>query len=245
MMLVKKIWSKILDFFVPPVCIYCRKRVQDAYAICSECFQKISFLDEPCCDDCGAPLCYENSICTYCLGTLENKKHYDKLRAIFNYDDFSKMSILALKHGDAAYVAKFFANLMYARYKKIFEEADVILYVPIHFKRLLKRHYNQAALIARVIGQRADKKVSHGNLIRVKNTKAQQGDMRSRKRNVKNAFKVKNPELLQGLSVVLIDDVFTTGATLNECSRVLKESGVLTVICCTMARAFQNVTVKF
>jgi len=234
-----------LDFIVPPVCVYCTQRIMDAHAICGECFRRISFLEEPCCDDCGAALYYENSVCTSCLGTLKDKKHYDKLRAVFNYDDFSKISILALKHGDAAYVAKFFANLIYARYKKIIDSADVILYVPIHFKRLLKRHYNQASLIAVAIGKQANKKVSHGNLIRVKNTKSQQGNIKSRKRNVKNAFKIKNQRELDGLNVVLIDDVFTTGATLNECARVLKESGVSQVTCCTMARAFQNVMLKY
>lgn len=239
---IRSILKKILDFLVPPLCIYCKKPVVDAHAICKDCFMQISFIDFPCCDDCGAALAYENSICTSCLGTLQEWKQYDQIRSVFEYDEFSKLSILALKHGDATYVAKFFANIMYSRFRNIFSETDLILYVPIHFKRLLKRHYNQAALIAVHIGKCSHKNVSHDNLIRVKNTKSQQGGANSRARNVKNAFKIRVPEEIVGKKVVIIDDVFTTGATLNECSRILKEYGAINITCCTIARAFSNIT---
>ena len=199
---------------------------------------KLNFIDEPSCKDCGAPLPFENSFCVSCIGTLTESKQYDEINTIFHYDEFSKGAILALKHANATYIAKFFANIMYKKYKNKFDNSDLIIYVPIHFQRLLQRHYNQMALIARHLNKFSGVKVLHNNLIRVKNTVPQNGDIKKRIRNVKNAFKVRDQSAIQGKNIILIDDVFTTGATMNECARLLKLSGAKKVTCLCIARAF-------
>ena len=238
MKIFKYLFNSLLDFLVPPTCIYCKKYRVDPHAVCKDCYMKLDFINEPSCKDCGAPLPFDNSFCVSCLGTLNQSKQYDEIDAIFNYDEFSKGAILALKHGNATYIAKFFANIMYKKYKNKFDTSDLVVYVPIHFKRLFQRHYNQTALIARHLNKFSDIKVSHNNLIRIKNTVPQQGNIKKRIRNVKNAFMIRNEKEIEGKNIILIDDVFTTGATINECSRLLKIAGAKKIICLCIARAF-------
>ena len=112
MKIFKYLFNSLLDFLVPPTCMYCKKFIVDPHAICKDCFMKLDFINEPSCKDCGAPLPFENSFCISCLGTLKQSKQYDEVNAMFSYDEFSKGAILALKHGNATYIAKFFANII-------------------------------------------------------------------------------------------------------------------------------------
>jgi len=240
MKFLKLLFKKLIDIFVPATCVYCKKIVKDPHAMCEECFMKLSFITEPSCKDCGAALEFENSHCSSCLGILKQSKKYDEIYTIFNYDAFSKNAILALKHAGATYIAKFFANLMYTKYKSKFNNADLIIYVPIHFLRLFKRHYNQTGLIALHLQKLSNVKVSHNNLVRVRNTAPQEGNIRSRINNVKNAFKLRSCDEILGKRIILIDDVFTTGATLNECSKLLREAGAKKITCICIARAFHS-----
>lgn len=155
------------------------------------------------------------------------------------YDDASKRLILGFKHGDRTHLAETLGGWMQRSGQEFWDQTDFIIPVPLHRWRLFKRRYNQAALLAQAIGAKTSKPVLVDGLLRIKATPTQ-GHMsrKERQANVKNAFAV-NPHLplsLKDKSVVLIDDVLTTGATLNECSHVLLDSGVKRVFVLTLAR---------
>jgi ComF family protein len=162
--------------------------------------------------------------------------------AAVRYNDCARSLLLPFKHGDGTHLAKFMAGLMYGRCRGIVDEADLVAPVPIHFTRLAKRRYNQAALLARFIGRLGGKPVCYGLLARKRMTESQ-GHMspEERKRNVAGAFEAKTGfsagrPRIAGATVLLVDDVMTTGATVQECSRVLKKAGAKAVLVLTFAK---------
>jgi ComF family protein len=176
--------------------------------------------------------------CLACPKCLKRKPRFDRHISVMRYGEVARSIILPLKHGDKTQPAKFIARLMLARGRDLVDTCDIIMPVPIHFRRLLKRKYNQAGLIANFIGKWSKKPVSHCNLKRVKATDSQgHKNAKERARNVRGAFKALKPSLVKGKKILLVDDVFTTGATLSECARELKRAGAAKVYCLTMAKA--------
>ncbi len=233
--------SKIFNVVFPETCVVCGSIVHDGH-ICSNCFSALSFITNPMCTVCGFPFKFyeknsdnKNYVCVNCL---KQKPFFDKSISVLRYNDAAKQIILPFKHGDKTFLNDFIADLMFKFGKDVINKADFIVPVPISFIRLLKRKYNQSALIASAICAKSGKAYL-GALKRIKFTKSQ-GHLPEKERiaNVKNCFSLNKNFLnkIKDKNILLIDDVFTTGATVNECAKVLKQNGVNKVFVLTLCK---------
>ena len=158
------------------------------------------------------------------------------------YDDKSRDLILAMKRGDRLDLVPAFAGWLLRSGRALIEQADVIVPVPLHRSRLWTRRYNQSALLARELSRRAGRPADPFVLERSRRTPSQ-GEMpsaKARRRNVLGAFRVVVPGTIRGKTVLLIDDVYTTGATIEACARVLKRAKVQSVLVLTLARVVRG-----
>lgn len=189
-------------------------------------WQHLQFLDAPWCEICGFPFEYDQGAGAICLHCHGQKPVFDRARAAINYDEVSSKLILDFKHGGRTDGLTFFAAQMARAGRDLLAGCDVLIPVPLHKKRLQARRFNQAALLARALSRRTGRPYTTDVLIRTKHTPPQ-GSNRApaRRKNVAGAFKILQGETLKGRHIVLIDDVYTTGATLNACARVLKRAG--------------------
>ena len=197
----------------------------------------VSFLDAPWCDACGFPFEYEVVGSSLCARCSVRRPAYDHARAPMAYDDGSRALILSFKHGGRTEGLASFAAQMRRAGRDFLPEADLLVPVPLHPTRLIKRRYNQATLLARALAKITPAKFAPDILFRTRRTDSQGGfNARARVENVRGAFAVKQADQIQGRRIVLIDDVFTTGATLEACARTLKRSGAAQVDGICLAR---------
>ena len=232
-------WQKTLDVLLPPLCVACDTPVGADRTLCPACWQKIHFIAPPFCACCGLPFdipVEDGALCGRCL---EAPAHYAAARAAMVYDDASKNIILSFKHSDRTHPAKALAAWMLRAGKNLVQDADCLMPVPLHRWRLFKRRYNQAALLAQHMARLSGKQLLVDTLRRPRPTPPQ-GHMSRKERaeNIRGAFAVHPPlkPLIQDKKIILIDDVLTTGATVNECSRVLREEGAKEVTVLALAR---------
>lgn len=236
----RAIGRKALDFVFPPLCASCRSPVSEAHNLCATCWSNIAFLSEPLCAVCGFPFEFDAGQGTLCAACRQSPPVFDRARALMRYDEASRDPILALKRADRLDLVPAFARWLLHRSSEFLEEADLIVPVPLHPRRLWRRRYNQSALIARTLGRLSKKPVDCLALVRTRPTPSQ-GEMPSaqaRRRNVRGAFRVAHnrAEAVRGKAVLLIDDVFTTGATIDACARALRRAGARRVLVLTLAR---------
>lgn len=234
--------QNIFDFVFPRVCPCCEKTTDKNKIFCDNCFSKITFIQGTICHRCGRKLSLlpstEKILCTKCL---KKRPSYDMARAVFQYSSYSKNSILKFKYGGKIEYAHFFANLMEQAGKDLFKETDLIMPVPMHWKRKLLRGYNQAGILAHLLSKKTNIPYDEKTLIRFKHTQKQENKtLEERNKNVKNAFFVTKPEKIKNKTVLLIDDVFTTGATVNNCAKTLKKAGALAVFVLTIAHTTKD-----
>jgi len=229
--------SGLLDLVFPPVCIACREP-SGSQGFCAQCWSTIQFLDGPLCACCGIPFdvaLLEGSLCALCL---TRPPAFDKARVILRYDDVSRAPILALKHADRLDLVPGFALWLERAGRGLIEDSDLIVPVPLHRGRLWRRRYNQAAELARALSRRSGVAYDTAVLMRSRATPSQ-GAMpsaKARRRNVMGAFKVSQPLRVAGRSILLVDDVLTTGATAEAASRALKRAGAAKVQILALAR---------
>ncbi|MCK5424533.1 MAG: ComF family protein [Emcibacter sp.] len=166
---------------------------------------------------------------------------YDRARSALRYDDGSRKMIIAFKHNDRTDYAEFFGQLLLQADGSFNLTDAIVTPVPLHKKRLGKRRYNQAALMGQVFADKKQYNYITDMLIREKHTPPQQGNHSNRKRNVAGAFKFKAKyhDIIRGRPVILIDDVYTTGATVGACAQTLKRAGAGRVEIITVARVCQ------
>ena len=232
------IFRSLFDLFLPPRCCICRDVVYKENGLCHKCFKNICFLSDQSCPICGRPYTFpvdeKELICGKCLTKMPKLQG---LKAVFAYDDYSKNLILPFKHADRTDLVPFLSKLLYYRGQKMLENADCIIPVPLHWQRLMKRKYNQSALLAVKLSKMTGKDCLLNVLIRTKKTESQGHKSREeRAKNIKGAFNIKNSAKIKGKSIVLIDDVYTTGSTLNECANVLRQAGAKHVEALVLAR---------
>lgn len=229
----------LLDLLFPPRCLACGGAVDAQGNLCAACWRETAFLSRPYCDCCGLPFEFpveEGALCGSCIA---DRPPYGRARALMKYGDGARKIILALKHADHLESVPVLARWMAAAGADLLDEADVIIPVPLHRWRLFRRRYNQSALLARVLGRMAGKSVRTLVLKRIRATAPQQGlKRRQRHENVRAAFRVSDAAAAQiaGLKLLLIDDVFTTGATLEACTKELLRAGAARVDVLTIAR---------
>lgn len=222
---IKSVIEKTLRFIYPKRCLFCYRVLPLNYDedVCAECENTIDCIGNPACVQCGTPIeCYGK--CSRCA---KNNFCFDEGFAVYVYKDFPREAILRFKFGDMYKYAEYFGYTM-ARYADISDIpfVDYVVPVPIHEWKLLKRGYNQSLLLAQVYAREREEDCVE-LLVRVKNTKPQNKLSRNeRDKNIKGAFALKDEKIdLKGKSVLLIDDIFTTGSTINECARILKKYG--------------------
>ncbi|MCI3180549.1 amidophosphoribosyltransferase [Caulobacter sp. CCUG 60055] len=226
-----------LDLIFPPMLLD-GGGVAASSGLSGEAWSRISFLDRPVCDGCGAPYAYDLGP-VRCAVCLTRPRAFDRARASCLYDDASRDLILQFKHGDRADLARLFAAWIGRAASDLLADADMVTPVPLHWRRLLRRKYNQAAEIARPLARRAGAAYQPGLLVRARAGESQGGKSATgRRRNVAGAFAV--PERckarLAGARVLLVDDVLTTGATAEACARALKAAGAAAVDLAVVAR---------
>ena len=230
----------LIDLLFPPLCMACRKQVTDPGALCSQCWQEIQFLDGPMCDCCGLPFELDPGSDSRCAACLASPPDFDKARAIMRYNEKSRGPILALKHADRLDLAPTFARWLERSGRSLMAESDVILPVPLHPLRLWMRRYNQSAELARALGRLTGKPINVAALTRHRRTPSQgmMPSAKARHRNMQGAFRVsvRHKSAIAGRNTVLVDDVLTTGATVNACARALKRAGAAKVFVLVLAR---------
>ncbi|MFI4973582.1 MAG: ComF family protein [Caulobacterales bacterium] len=202
-------------------------------------WRQISFLEAPVCDGCGAALEFDPLEAVRCAACLARTRAFDRARAACLYDEHSRDLILQLKHADRTDLAGLFAAWLARAARDLLEEADAVVPVPLHPRRLFARRFNQAAEIARPLARLAGVAYLPDAVQRRRDTGSQGGKSGGgRRRNVAAAFAVPRAvwRRIEGKRLVLIDDVLTTGATAEGCARVLKAAGAARVDVAVVAR---------
>jgi len=206
--------------------------------LAAEAWSKIRILDEPVCDGCGTPFDYDMGLLVRCAACEARPRAFARARAACLYDEASRDLILQFKHADRLDLAGLFAGWISRSASDLLAQADAIAPVPMPPTRLIRRRYNQAAEIARPLAARLKIPYRPGLLVR-RAGKSQAGRSGAgRRRNVQGAFQVPAGagRVLQGKRVLLIDDVFTTGATAEACAKALLKAGAAAVDVAVVAR---------
>jgi ComF family protein len=232
----------VSDLIWPPRSLLSDARVAKAGTIEPDLWQALDFLYAMSCDTCGVPLPEATSPGSICPVCLAHKPHFRYMRAALAYDDLSKPLVLGMKHGARKDGVGVFANWM-VEAAPFAKDADVIVPVPLHWTRLWMRGYNQAGWLGQAIAKRLSKPFAPLTLTRRRRTPSQNGlSSTGRARNVEGAFGVAQDVI--GKHILLVDDVFTTGATINACARALLRAGAATVDGVAMARVVRPTQVE-
>jgi ComF family protein len=221
---------RVVDFALPPRCPGCGAVTGEPHRFCLTCWQKLTFLGEPCCQKCGLPFEYDSGDGAECGACLSNPPAYDRLRAAVAYGETARTVALKLKYSGRPGVAETLANFMQRHVAA--DPPSVLVPVPLHRWRIWKRGYNQSALIASALARRTGCGAELDLLRRTRATPPLKGlGRRDRALAVRGAFKVPDgaKERLRGRSVILVDDVYTSGATANACAKALKRGGAARV----------------
>ncbi|MBV8934751.1 MAG: ComF family protein [Alphaproteobacteria bacterium] len=236
----RKIGRAVVDGVLPPRCLGCGETVGEPDSLCGRCWSAITFFAPPWCAACGAPFAHPMGDDALCGACANGRRSWDRARAVLRYDRHSRHLVLGLKHGDRTHLARAFGRWMYRAGSEVIGDADLLVPVPLHWTRLFRRRYNQAAMLALAIRSAGGPEVAADWLVRRRRTPVQ-GRLgpTARERNVRGAFAIKAGRSLAGKRVVVIDDVMTTGATVEECARVLKRAGAASVAVLTLARALR------
>lgn len=241
-----KLIRAFIDLIYPPKCHVCGDFLQAnglggaSVFFCKECYQTFDPVKAPFCPICGVPCGSdpsENHLCEDCLRT---RPEYERLFALYQYKGAVLDTIHGLKYGGKTHLSKSMGPLLavFARHCIPETKALLTMPVPIHPRRLRERGFNQSLLLARYVANELDTALDFLSLARIKYTPPQTGlDKNERQKNVRGAFQVISPGEIRDRSVLLVDDVATTGNTLNECARVLLKSGCHQVLCLVLARA--------
>jgi ComF family protein len=230
-----------LDLLVPPHCPCCHEQVLEQGLFCAECFARIGFVTEPCCIRCGVMFSYaaQGGPERLCPGCRAMEPVYARARAAFRYDAPFQRVILPFKHADRTEFCAILAAHMARAGAALLREADLLVPVPLHRRRLFQRRYNQAALLARALSRSSGVAWLPDALRRVQATPplGHKGAA-ERQAMVEGAFAVSRPRVprIAGRRVLLIDDVMTSGATANACASVLISAGAATVNVLVAAR---------
>ncbi len=224
---------------MPPVCVRCAEPVQE-YGLCADCFTRVVPITDPRCAGCGLP--FQNRMQgRYCGICLKSPPPCISYSAVV-YDDTSRDIILSLKYGDNTRVVPYIGRVMLSTLPhEIRSAVDIIVPVPLHRRRLWSRKYNQSALLAQYIKRHLHIPLCTQAVVR-RQFKSPQGgkSIAARYRNVTTAFAIKNPNLITDKTVLLIDDVYTSGATLQAVSKVLLQAGAKHIYALTYARSVHD-----
>lgn len=229
-----------VQLIYPSQCLSCDALVTSDFGLCPSCWRDTPFITGLVCDCCGAPLPGDNADeAVQCDDCLAIARPWSRGRAAMLYRDNARRMVMALKHGDRLDLAKPAAGWLARAAQPLLQPDTLITPVPVHWLRLIRRRYNQAALLSAALGRLVGLPHCPDLLIRSRNTRSQEGrDRSARFLNVEDAFRL-NPRRdwqMQGRPVLLVDDVMTSGATLGACADALLAAGAARVDVVVMCR---------
>jgi ComF family protein len=223
----RSIGRLVVDYALPPRCAGCGEVIDDVGAFCLPCWSCIEWLGNEGCQRCGLPL--QGTEAETCGRCLSDPPKLDRIRAAVAYDELPRSIALNLKYGRKVGLARTMARYM-APLKGAWDEDTLVIPVPLHRWRLWGRGFNQSILVARELGRIWRMPATHNLLHRVKRTQPLKGMSHiQRRKAVAGAFRVADSNRLAGKTVVLIDDVLTTGSTAEACARALQKAGAARV----------------
>nr|MBF0222963.1 ComF family protein [Desulfobulbaceae bacterium] len=239
--------EKLADFFhslqalcFPAYCLLCNKTLPPSakILICPACLPEISFTRQPLCSCCGLEFPNSAPGNHFCSKCLAHKPAFERARAVLRYNDAAARLVHTFKYAGKTYCHSTFAEL-----KNVsttiddLDPHDLIIPIPLHIKLSRERVFNQAVILAQLFFPDKKDQIQAETLFRTRLTVPQTGlSGKDRRKNLKNAFDIRQPSCIKGKSVLLIDDVLTTGTTINECAKILKKHGAKNVQALTLAR---------
>jgi ComF family protein len=234
----RKLAGAALDLALPPLCAVCREPVENK-GLCPACWSKLSFITRPYCERLGIPFVYDPGPGVLSMEAIADPPAYHRARAAVRFDEISRALVHALKYGDRLDLAPLLGRWMSSAGREILAEADALVPVPLHWRRLWARRFNQSAVLAATVSADSGVPVAAAALKRVKATAQQVGLTRTeRATNVQGAFRVpdEGKAAVVGRRLVLVDDVLTSGATVEGCTRALLRAGAANVDVLIFAR---------
>ncbi len=232
-----------LDLALPPLCPACRDPVE-GQALCPACWSKLSFITRPYCERLGIPFVYDPGPGILSMEAIADPPAYQRARAAVRFDEISRALVHGLKYGDRLDLAPMMGRWVTHAGRELLAGADALVPVPLHWRRLWARRFNQSAMLAAAISAESGVPVATSVLKRVKPTAQQVGLSRTqRAANVQGAFRVP-PEgrgAVAGRRLILVDDVLTSGATVDGCARALLRAGAANVDVLIFARVAEPV----
>ena len=225
----KKYMENSIDYIYPRKCPLCQKLTKGHCLICEECREQVPYIEEPYCMKCGKPFYEEERTKEYCYDCNRYQRSFVRSYSLLRYEGMVKKSMYQFKYYNKREFADWYAKELVRRYEREWTrvQIDCIIPVPIHKRKKRQRGYNQAEVLAKRIAKLLEIPCYPNGLIRVIETRPQKElDNKDRYRNLKQAFRIGTLGKEQELkTVLLIDDIYTTGATLEACTQVLLESG--------------------
>jgi len=233
--------TRLLDSLWPPACPVSGVAVDVCGHLSASVWKRLDFLDAPWCAICGLPFPYPAGsgvgAGTLCGPCIAKPPKFDQARSPLAYDDASRPLVLGFKNGGRREMLAQYARWMARAGREALQEADIILPVPLHWRRLFVRRYNQSTLLGLALAKETGLDFRADILLRKRATPSQAGrSVKARRRNMAGAFTIAAGKSVAGKCFVLVDDVFTTGATVSACARVLKAAGAEKVHVMTLCR---------
>ena len=232
----------VLDIALPTLCVSCREPVAGE-GVCADCWSKLSFIAKPYCPRLGIPFVYDPGPDMLSMEAIASPPAYQRARAAVRYDDVARTLVRAPKYHDRTDLAPAMGRWMAHAGKELLQGADMLIPVPLHWRRAWHRRFNQSGALARVIERQSGVRLRGDVLQRVRPTRQQVGLSRAqRASNVQGAFEVFSDAKaeLDGRRAVLVDDVLTSGATLDACARALLRAKAAQVDVLVFARVVDS-----
>jgi len=229
----------VLDFALPQLCPSCREPISEGKGLCAQCWSKLSLIEPPYCIRLGIPFAYDPGPGLLSMEAIADPPAYNRARAVARYDEVASTLVHSLKYSDRLDLSPMMGRWMARAGRELLANADALVPVPLHWRRRWARRYNQSAALARTISAVWGVPVTHAGLKRVRATPQQVGRSRAeRADNVQGAFLVPPEHRVEvaGRRLVLVDDVLTSGATVDACTRTLLRAGAAQVDVLVFAR---------